>query len=138
MFSTDVSYVRPILNLTLLTGLAPKLSSSALIIFLLGTVTMLLSNVLILVLLNPTFSTMPVTPPNVTISPTVNGLSKKIVNYPRRFSKLSLDAKANATPPIPSPVTKAVIFTSNTSPKIITIPRTMVNTFATSIANGIN
>ena len=74
----DRSYVKPILNFTLLTGLAPKLSNSALIIFLFGTVTTLLSNVLILVLLNPTFTTIPVTPPKVTISPTVKGLSKKI------------------------------------------------------------
>ena len=51
----------------------PRLSNSASIIFLLGTVTKLLSNVLILVLLKPTFSTVPVTDPTITTSPTVNG-----------------------------------------------------------------
>ena len=104
----------------------------------LGTVTTLLSNVLILVLLNPTFSTIPVTPPKVTISPTVKGLSKKIVNDPKRFSKLSFEANANATPPIPRPVTRAVTLTSKTLPNIITTPRTIVNTLAISIAKGIN
>ena len=107
-------------------------------IFLLGTVTTLLSNVLILVLLNPTFSTVPVTPPNVTISPTVKGLSKKIVNEPNKFSKLYFEANANATPPIPRPVTNAVTLTLKTLPNIITTPIIIVRTFAISIANGIN
>ena len=98
--------------------------------------TILLSKVLILVLLKPTFSTTPVTPPSVTISPTVNGLSKNIVNDPNKFSKLSFEAKAKATPPIPKPVTKAAILTSNTFPKIITIPSTIVITLAISTANG--
>ena len=52
----------------------------------------------------------------MTVSPTVNGLSKKIVNDPSRFSKLSLEANANATPPIPNPVTSAVTLTSKTFP----------------------
>ena len=52
---------------------------------------MLLSKVLILVLLKPTFSIVPVTVPTVTISPTVNGLSKNIVKEPKRFSKLSFE-----------------------------------------------
>ena len=107
-------------------------------IFLFGTVTTLLSKVLIRVLLKPTFSTVPVTPPIVTVSPTVKGLSKKIVKEPNKFSKLSLEAKAKATPPIPNPVTNAVILTSKTSPKIITTPKTIVITLAKSIAKGIN
>ena len=74
----------------------------------------------------------------MTISPTVKGLSKKIVNEPNRFSRLSFDASANATPPIPKPVTSAVIFTSKTFPSIMTIPRTIVSTLAMSIAKGIN
>ena len=52
---------------------------------------MLLSKVLILVLLKPTFSTTPVTLPAFTTSPTVKGLSKNIVNDPSKFSRLSLE-----------------------------------------------
>ena len=95
------------------------MSNSASIIFLFGRVTKLLSNVLILVLLNPTFSTVPLTVPTVTVSPTVNGLSKNMVKEPKRFSKLSLDAIARAIPPIPKPVISPVAFTPKTSPRII-------------------
>ena len=78
--------------------------------FLLGTVTTLLSNVLTLVLLNPTFSTFPVIVPIVITSPTWKGLSRNIVKDSKRFSKLSFDARAIATPPTPSPAAKAVTF----------------------------
>ena len=37
-------------------------------------------------------------------------LSKKIVNDPKRFSKLSFEANATATPPTPRPAAKAVTF----------------------------
>ena len=87
--------------------------------FLFGTVTKLLSKVLILVLLNPTFSTTPVIPPIVIISPTVNGLSKNIVKDPSKFSRLSLDANATATPPIPRPAASAVISIPKIFPRII-------------------
>ena len=65
-----MEYVSPIFILTLLTGLTPKLSNSAITKFLFGTVTTLLSNVLTLVLRKPTFSTFPVMFPIVIISPT--------------------------------------------------------------------
>ena len=69
-------------------------------------------------LLKPTFSTFPVTPPRVITSPTAKGLSKKIVNDPNKFSILSFEARAIATPPTPSPATNAVMFTSNTFPSL--------------------
>ena len=90
------------------------------------------------VLLNPTFSTTPVTEPTVTISPTVKGWSKKIVKEPKRFSKLSLEAIARASPPIPRPVASAVIFTSKIFPITITKANTYVIIFAISIIKGIS
>ena len=81
---------------------------------------------MICVLLKPTFSTFPVTEPAVTVSPTVNGLSKKIVKEPKRFSKLSFEAIARAIPPITSPATRAVIFTFRTLPNMIKIANNLI------------
>ena len=103
-----------------------------------GTVTTLLSNVLIRVLLNPTFSTKPVTVPTLTTSPTVNGLSKNIVKDPSKFSRLSFDAIAIAIPPIPNPVAKAVMFMSNTFPKIKNRANMTTRILPISIANGMS
>ena len=46
-----------------------------------------------------------------------------MVNEPRRFSKLSLDANATATPPTPSPAANAVILTPKMLLKIIKTPK---------------
>ena len=129
---------QPILVFTFLTGFKLKLSNSLLIKFLFGTVTKLLSKVLILVLLNPTFSTTPVIPPIVMISPTVKGLSKNIVKEPSRFSRLSFDANATATPPIPRPAANAVISIPKILPRIIKRPKITTKTFPISIAKGTN
>ena len=106
--------------------------------FLLGIVTKLLSKVLTLVLLKPTFSTTPVIDPIVIISPTWNGLSKKIVNEPSKFSRLSFEARATATPPTPSPAASAVTSTSKMLLKIIKAPKMKTKTLPISIANGIS
>ena len=89
-------------------------------------------------LLKPTFSTIPVTPPRVITSPTTKGLSKKMVNDPNKFSILSFEARAIATPPTPSPAIKAVMFTPNTFPRIITSAKIIITTFVRSIAKGIS
>ena len=116
----------------------PRLSNSVDIIFLFGTVTILLSKVRIRVERNPTFSTVPVILPVDTRSPTKKGLSKNIVNEPNKFSKLSLDAIAIAIPPMPTPAAKAVTSISN-----ILLNKTKNKTIYTailpsSIIKGIN
>ena len=72
------------------------------------------------------------------MSPTVNGLSKNIVKDPSKFSRLSLDANATATPPIPRPAASAVISIPKIFPRTIKTPNITTKTFPISIAKGIN
>ncbi|GIR10645.1 MAG: hypothetical protein CM15mP22_0650 [Gammaproteobacteria bacterium] len=50
-------------------------------------------------------------------------MSKNIVKEPSRFSRLSLDARAIATPPTPSPAASAVTSTLKTLLKRIKTPK---------------
>ena len=76
--------------------------------------------------------------PTFTTSPTVKGLSKKIVNDPNRFSRLSFEAIAIAIPPIPNPVASAVILMSKTFPKTKKRAKITTKILPISIANGIS
>ena len=74
----------------------------------------------------------------LTTSPPVNGWSRKIVNDPNKFSKLSFEAIAIAIPPTPSPAASAVIFTLKIFPIIRNPPRISIIIFKESVANGIS
>ena len=65
-------------------------------------------------------------------------MSKNIVKDPKRFSKLSFEARATATPPTPKPAANAVTSTSNTLPRIISSPKITTKTLPISIAKGIS
>ena len=90
-----------------------------------GIVTILPSNVLILVLLRPTSSTVPSCPSIFILSLILNGLSKKIIIPANIFLTESWAARASANPPIPSPAIMAVISKPILS-NPITIPRDQI------------
>ncbi|MNZ89637.1 hypothetical protein D3C78_1085700 [compost metagenome] len=103
-----------------------------------GIETRLFSLVRMRVLLKPTFSTVPSTPPTFTLSPTINGLSIKMVNAPKRFSTVSLPANANANPPIPRPLTISPTFKLKTALIITKKPREPIRIFTSSRVKGIS
>ena len=104
-------------------------------ICLLGTEMYVFSLVRIRVLRSPIFSMVPVNPFTFTCSPTVKGLSKKMIKEAIKFSILSLVARATAAPTKLNPVKILPIFLLKENFKTSSTPIMMRMTLKKSLKN---